>query len=131
MCLQVLCKDPRTLAAGGGVEMEIAQQLGEMARKETGLEQYAIGKFAEALEVRSFSALLPAYETQPLQTQCYWPTTLATVPYDNECTQSRQLTYAIGGATDNLRELRPGRLRCRGFSSSRACSREVNSRDRR
>ena len=48
----MLCKDPRTLAAGGGVEMEIAQQLGEMARKETGLEQYAIGKFAEALEVR-------------------------------------------------------------------------------
>lgn len=49
--LQVLCKDPRTLAAGGGAEMEIAQQLGEMARKETGLEQYAIAKFAEALEV--------------------------------------------------------------------------------
>lgn len=49
--LQVLCKDPRTLAAGGGVEMELAQQLQEMARKETGLEQYAIAKFAEALEV--------------------------------------------------------------------------------
>ena len=49
--VQVLCKDPRTLAAGGGVEMEIARQLQEMARKETGLEQYAIAKFAEALEV--------------------------------------------------------------------------------
>ena len=49
--MQVLCKDPRTLAAGGGVEMEIAQQLGELGRKETGLEQYAIAKFAEALEV--------------------------------------------------------------------------------
>ena len=31
--------------------MEIAQQLGELGRKETGLEQYAIAKFAEALEV--------------------------------------------------------------------------------
>ena len=49
--VQVLCKDPRTLAAGGGVEMEIARQLQEMASKETGLEQYAIAKFAEALEV--------------------------------------------------------------------------------
>ncbi len=50
--VQVLCKDPRTLAAGGGVEMEIARQLQDMARTETGLEQYAIAKFAEALEVR-------------------------------------------------------------------------------
>ena len=33
------------------MEMEIAQQLGELGRKETGLEQYAIAKFAEALEV--------------------------------------------------------------------------------
>ena len=32
--------------------MELAKQLGDMARKETGLEQYAIAKFAEALEVR-------------------------------------------------------------------------------
>lgn len=31
--------------------MEIARQLSELARKETGLEQYAIAKFAEALEV--------------------------------------------------------------------------------
>lgn len=46
-----MCKDPRTLAAGGAAEMEIARQLSELARKETGLEQYAIAKFAEALEV--------------------------------------------------------------------------------
>ena len=59
--VQVLCKDPRTLSAGGGVEMEIARQLQEMARKETGLEQYAIAKFAEALEVgpmRSWTGLV-------------------------------------------------------------------------
>ena len=60
--LQVLCKDSRTLAAGGGVEMEIAQQLGEMARKETGLEQYAIAKFAEALEVSGRPPLLHSWQ---------------------------------------------------------------------
>ena len=49
--VQVLCKDPRVLPAGGATEMEIARQLSELARKETGLEQYAIAKFAEALEV--------------------------------------------------------------------------------
>ncbi|BDA41671.1 T-complex protein 1 subunit theta [Coccomyxa sp. Obi] len=48
---RVLCKDPRVLPAGGAAEMEIARQLSELARKETGLEQYAIAKFAEALEV--------------------------------------------------------------------------------
>lgn len=47
----MLCKDPRVLPAGGAAEMEIARQLSELARKETGLEQYAIAKFAEALEV--------------------------------------------------------------------------------
>ncbi len=46
----MLCKDPRVLPAGGAAEMEIARQLSELARKETGLEQYAIAKFAEALE---------------------------------------------------------------------------------
>lgn len=49
--MQVLCKDPRVLPAGGAAEMEIARQLSDLARKETGLEQYAIAKFAEALEV--------------------------------------------------------------------------------
>lgn len=48
---RALCKDARTVPAGGASEMEIAKQLTDMARKETGLEQYAIQKFAEALEV--------------------------------------------------------------------------------
>ena len=82
--LQVLCKDPRTLAAGGGVEMEIAQQLGEMARKETGLEQYAIGKFAEALEVRSFPAITSTQGPCFLQSHQLTGTSAA-VPSDKNC----------------------------------------------
>lgn len=47
----MLCKDPRTVAAGGASEMEIARQLSEFGKKETGLDQYAIAKYAESLEV--------------------------------------------------------------------------------
>ena len=39
------------MAGGGGVELEVAKQLSEFGKKETGLDQYAIAKFAEALEV--------------------------------------------------------------------------------
>ena len=49
--LQILGKDPRTVAGGGGVELELAKQLSEFGKKETGLDQYAIAKYAEALEV--------------------------------------------------------------------------------
>ncbi|KAK9824017.1 hypothetical protein WJX72_006993 [[Myrmecia] bisecta] len=48
---KALCKDARTVPAGGAMELEIAKQLRDFGRKETGLEQYAIAKFAEALEV--------------------------------------------------------------------------------
>ena len=73
--IQVLCKDPRTLAAGGGVEMEIAQQLGELGRKETGLEQYAIAKFAEALEVRFHVRQKSVISSSCVQQHAYalWP----------------------------------------------------------
>lgn len=47
----VRVQDARTVPAGGASEMEIAKQLADLARKETGLEQYAIQKFAEALEI--------------------------------------------------------------------------------
>ena len=50
---QILCKDPRTVGAGGASELELAKQLSEFGKKETGLDQYAIAKFAEALEVSS------------------------------------------------------------------------------
>ena len=39
------------LPAGGAPELELAKQLQEFGRRETGLAQYAIAKFAEALEV--------------------------------------------------------------------------------
>lgn len=48
---QILCKDPRTVGAGGAAELELAKQLAEFGKKETGLDQYSIAKFAESLEV--------------------------------------------------------------------------------
>ena len=39
------------LPAGGATEIEVARQLAAWGRKETGLDQYAIAQFAEALEV--------------------------------------------------------------------------------
>ena len=39
------------LPGGGAAEIEVARQLAEHARRQTGLDQYAIAKFAEALEV--------------------------------------------------------------------------------
>lgn len=56
--LQILCKDPRTVGAGGAAELELAKQLAEYGKKETGLDQYAIAKFAEALEVKFFQQRL-------------------------------------------------------------------------
>lgn len=49
--MQALCKDARMLPAGGAPEIELCQQLQMFGRKETGLDQYAIAKFAESLEV--------------------------------------------------------------------------------
>ena len=48
---KALCKDARTVPGGGATEMELSKRLAEHGRKQTGLEQYAIQKFAEALEV--------------------------------------------------------------------------------
>ncbi|KAI8470953.1 MAG: chaperonin complex component [Monoraphidium minutum] len=48
---KALCKDARMLAGGGAAEIEVARRLAEYGRKQTGLDQYAIAKFAEALEV--------------------------------------------------------------------------------
>jgi len=48
---KAICKDARTLAAGGATEIALASRLAAFARKETGLEQYAIAKFSKALEV--------------------------------------------------------------------------------
>lgn len=48
---KALCRDSRTVPAGGAVEIEVGRQLAAAGRKETGLDQYAIVQFAEALEV--------------------------------------------------------------------------------
>merc|ERR1719387_405519 len=50
-CYKALCKDARTLPAGGATEMAIAKRLSDLARSETGIEQLAIQKFAESFEV--------------------------------------------------------------------------------
>lgn len=48
---KMLGKDARAVPAGGATEIEIARQLQQFGRKETGLDQYAIMRYAEALEV--------------------------------------------------------------------------------
>ena len=48
---KALTKDSRTLPAGGATEIELAHRLAVFGRKQTGLDQYAIEKFARALEV--------------------------------------------------------------------------------
>ena len=63
--MQALCKDARMLPAGGAPEIELCQQLQKFGRKETGLDQYAIAKFAESLEVTT--AMPVSIET----TACY------------------------------------------------------------
>ena len=44
-------EDPRFVAGAGGAEMELAKQLRDFARARPGLDQYAISKYADALEV--------------------------------------------------------------------------------
>jgi T-complex protein 1 subunit theta len=48
---KTLCREARLLPAGGATEIEVARQLASFGRKETGLDQYAVAQFAEALEV--------------------------------------------------------------------------------
>jgi len=48
---KALARDGRLVPAGGASEIAIAARLAAAARAETGLEQYAMAKFASALEV--------------------------------------------------------------------------------
>ncbi|CAM9234574.1 unnamed protein product [Scytosiphon promiscuus] len=50
-CVRGLCRDPRFVPGGGATEMELAHQIFKHGESQTGLDQYAIKKFAEALEV--------------------------------------------------------------------------------
>ncbi|KAL7749547.1 T-complex protein 1 subunit theta [Sorochytrium milnesiophthora] len=49
--IKALTKNPRLVAGAGACEVEISKRLQEIAEKTSGLNQYAIKKFAEALEV--------------------------------------------------------------------------------
>ncbi len=48
---KALTRDARVVPAGGAAEVEVARLLTEWGKKQSGLEQYAINKFAEAFEV--------------------------------------------------------------------------------
>uniref|UniRef100_A0A383VL87 CCT-theta n=1 Tax=Tetradesmus obliquus TaxID=3088 RepID=A0A383VL87_TETOB len=48
---KALCRDARCVPAGGASEIEMARQVADFGKKQTGLDQYAIARFAEALEV--------------------------------------------------------------------------------
>lgn len=50
-CAKALCKDGRTLPGAGALEIELAHRIGAIGEATPGLEQYAIKKFAEALEI--------------------------------------------------------------------------------
>ena len=48
--VKALCKDARCVAGGGATEIELAHQIQTFGKASSGLDQYAIGKFGEALE---------------------------------------------------------------------------------
>eukprot|EP00244_Chara_vulgaris_P007946 TRINITY_DN2983_c0_g3_i1.p1 TRINITY_DN2983_c0_g3~~TRINITY_DN2983_c0_g3_i1.p1 ORF type:complete len:262 (-),score=58.38 TRINITY_DN2983_c0_g3_i1:86-823(-) len=48
---KALCRDSRVVPGAGATEIEVAKRLKEFGRKETGLDQYAIEKFGDTLEV--------------------------------------------------------------------------------
>ncbi|KAL1554545.1 T-complex protein 1 subunit theta [Salvia divinorum] len=48
---KAMCRDSRTVAGAAATEIELAKRLKEFSLKETGLDQYAIAKFAESFEM--------------------------------------------------------------------------------
>jgi T-complex protein 1 subunit theta len=48
---KAMCRDSRIVPGAGATEIELARRLRDYGAKETGLDQYAIEKFAESLEV--------------------------------------------------------------------------------
>ena len=48
---KALTRDSRAVQAGGATEIAIAKRLSDFAKTQTGLDQYAIQKFAQALEL--------------------------------------------------------------------------------
>lgn len=49
--VRTLCTEPRLLPGAGAVELELSKRLKAFADEDLGLDQYAIRKFAEALDV--------------------------------------------------------------------------------
>ncbi|KAL6539900.1 T-complex protein 1 subunit theta [Orobanche hederae] len=48
---KAMCKDSRTVPGAAATEIELAKRLKEFSFEETGLDQYAIAKFAESFEM--------------------------------------------------------------------------------
>ena len=48
---KALTRDSRAVPAGGATEIALAKRLSDYAKTQTGLDQYAIQKFAQALEL--------------------------------------------------------------------------------
>ncbi|CAI9101029.1 OLC1v1038252C1 [Oldenlandia corymbosa var. corymbosa] len=48
---KAMCRDSRTVPGAAATEIELARRLKEFSFKETGLDQYAISKFAESFEM--------------------------------------------------------------------------------
>ncbi|XP_028761262.1 T-complex protein 1 subunit theta [Neltuma alba] len=48
---KAMCRDSRTVPGAAATEIELAKKVKEFSFKETGLDQYAIAKFAESLEM--------------------------------------------------------------------------------
>nr|XP_010910978.1 T-complex protein 1 subunit theta [Elaeis guineensis] len=48
---KAMCRDSRTVPGAAATEIELARKLKEFSFKETGLDQYAIAKFAESFEM--------------------------------------------------------------------------------
>ncbi|KAK4749840.1 hypothetical protein SAY87_027289 [Trapa incisa] len=48
---KAMCKDSRMIPGGAATEIELARRVKEIGFKETGLDQYAIAKFAESFEM--------------------------------------------------------------------------------
>ncbi|CCI50152.1 unnamed protein product [Albugo candida] len=50
-CVKASCKDARFVAGAGAAEVEVARQIQELGASTPGLDQYAIKKFGQAMEI--------------------------------------------------------------------------------
>ncbi|GAB9463860.1 T-complex protein 1, theta subunit [Globisporangium polare] len=50
-CVKAACKDPRFVAGAGATEVELSRQVKNFGEATPGLDQYAIKKFGDALEI--------------------------------------------------------------------------------